>query len=289
MFVKRLKHLLEWVLWLALIAFALNQSANVSGISITLLMFSIAFAVKWLVSLHDYRTNKERIKQKYKINIPSTNASEDGITGRRASWWEAASPIEVIFRELQKYPMTLIVKCELKRIILRYRLRNDNTPVGGVCQYLRSTIYINLYPVVWHLLSETAATQVRRTFHHEFYHLIDFRENGKIDTADSAWSSFNSPGFHYGRGGKSMISHGRQIGSKCAHLGFMTVYSMSGVEEDKAEIFSLLMADYHTLERRAARDPVVAAKVIQMKQRMAEFCPEMNDDYWFKHKGNSFN
>ena len=57
---------------------------------------------------------------------------------------------------------------------------------------------------------------------------------------DPTWAHFNSPNFRYGSGGASMQAGHLSIFNHPA-LGFVNHYAMSGLEEDKAEIFAALM------------------------------------------------
>jgi hypothetical protein len=62
--------------------------------------------------------------------------------------------------------------------------------------------------------------------------------------------------------------------------GFLTRYSMSEVAEDKAEVFSHMVTDYRAVEKRAACDGVVRAKVSRMREIVEAFCPQVDAAWW---------
>ena len=64
--------------------------------------------------------------------------------------------------------------------------------------------------------------------------------------------------------------------------GFLNHYSTTGVEEDKAEIFANLIVEPEVVKKRAETDAVLQSKVAQMRELLAAFCAEMNDDFWKK-------
>jgi len=54
-----------------------------------------------------------------------------------------------------------------------------------------------------------------------------------------------------------------------ADPGFVSPYSMSSIQEDKAEVFARLMEDPTALAEMASKDAVIRAKVERMKQLVA--------------------
>src|SRR5262249_29502615 len=120
---------------------------------------------------------------------------------------------------------------------------------------------------------------VREVIHHEFYHIIDYRDDGKLYQDDS-WAKLNPPDFKYGTGGKNAQNDPTVSLSSDKYPGFLNRYATTGVEEDKAEIFSHLMAEPQMVLDRAAKDMVLQSKVDRMKELMSIFCPAMDKKYW---------
>jgi hypothetical protein len=61
--------------------------------------------------------------------------------------------------------------------------------------------------------------------------------------------------------------------------GFLNHYSTTGVEEDKAEFFANLMVEPDYVLRRAAEDRVIQAKVLRMRELMADFCDQIEEEF----------
>jgi hypothetical protein len=119
----------------------------------------------------------------------------------------------------------------------------------------------------------------RRVIHHEFFHIIDYKDDGLL-YEDKGWASLNPAGFTYGSGGVN--AQGLSTSSLLTDRfpGFLNHYSTTGVEEDKAEVFANLIARNQYVLKKAERDPVIKAKIAQMKTLLRMFCPEMNESFW---------
>jgi hypothetical protein len=97
---------------------------------------------------------------------------------------------------------------------------------------------------------------------------------------DERWSSLNPAGFNYGSGGWS-VQHLPWTGALTdKYPGFLNHYSTSAPEEDKAEVFANLILNEEYVRCRMQSDPVLRAKVKLLKERLAKFCPELDDGFW---------
>jgi hypothetical protein len=102
---------------------------------------------------------------------------------------------------------------------------------------------------------------------------------------DRAWTSLNPPGTRYGAGGAAMQTSG--VGRLRDDLpGFLTLYSTSMVEEDKAEVFAHTLGSWSFVQARVAADPVIAAKVARMQEMVRQFDPQMDAAWWQRHAGD---
>jgi hypothetical protein len=117
--------------------------------------------------------------------------------------------------------------------------------------------------------------------HHEFFHVIDYRDDGEV-YRDDAWAALNPRSFRYGSGGKNAQQRSDTSLLTDRLPGFLTHYSTTGVEEDKAELFAHLLASGPHVRERCERDAVLQAKVERMKKLLADFCPEMDEEFWAK-------
>ena len=74
---------------------------------------------------------------------------------------------------------------------------------------------------------------------------------------------------------------GDALGSLMSNVpGFLTTYATAGVEEDKAELFGYMMTSYRAVEKRAAGDRVIRAKLLQIKALLAKFSADANEEFW---------
>lgn len=125
---------------------------------------------------------------------------------------------------------------------------------------------------------------MREVFHHEFEHYISYmRYNGQYYHRDAEWDSYNPAGFTYGKGGSSCYTDGVcNLSRDHPAEGFATGYSMSGQEEDRAEIYSFLFTtgSYDTLMKWASTDQSLAKKVAWYKRYIVSVVPSMNDAYF---------
>jgi hypothetical protein len=88
--------------------------------------------------------------------------------------------------------------------------------------------------------------------------------------------------FCYGGGGWTARDDPQAFVLTDRYPGFLNRYSLTGVEEDKAEVFAHLMGNFATVERRSRTDPVLRARVARMKELLATFCPAVDSAFWEK-------
>jgi hypothetical protein len=119
----------------------------------------------------------------------------------------------------------------------------------------------------------------RATIHHEFYHMIDWKDDQRV-YEDEAWGGLNRAGFAYGR--RHVRGVDRSLWGRLDESldGFLNRYSMTGVQEDKAEIFCYLIFKPEMMAERARADAVVARKVEAMKKLVGRFAPEVEESFW---------
>jgi hypothetical protein len=169
----------------------------------------------------------------------------------------------VFAEEFGIYPVSLVRQARLGRIVLCTQLKVDSQPAGGVFEHQQATIFLDV-----NYLSDDRS-HARKAIHHEFFHLLDYRDDGTADM-DFKWVALNAPGCRYGTGGSAARVAGSDANSE-RHPGFFNLYSTSAVEEDKAEVFANMIVEPNYVKARAAADPVIKAKVARMKELLADF------------------
>ena len=174
-------------------------------------------------------------------------------------------------RELALYPLSLVEKAQLERVVFCRDLSSSGVNAGGLADYLRGTIYLDVMGVQPLTMRYACAA-----LHHEFFHLLDFADDGVL-LEDKEWSAVDAAGLQYRRYLREGINPFEFIETS---PGFLTGYCLTTVTEDKAEVFAHLMVNGAYVESRAKRDPLLRAKVDLVKGRLAAFCPQVDDKFW---------
>lgn len=212
----------------------------------------------------------ELVTEKPTFPVRCTHGSIDG----EPAGEKALRDYEAIFApELSIYPVQLIRKIGLKRIVLCEQLSFEKQKRTAVPDYDHDALYFDVRR------GEYSKSYVRRTIHHELFHVLDYCDDGKV-YSDPRWEALNPKGFEYGRGGRTMQTAGTVGRLTDARPGFLNVYSTLGVEEDKAEVFATLIVHPAYMAKRAKSDVVLRKKIQRMKRGLRKLCPEMDAKFW---------
>ena len=195
------------------------------------------------------------------------------IEGHVATTDEIERYTALFAREFKLYPPSLIKRTQLKRVVLCKDLAFAGQLRGAIPDFEHETLYLDV------LRGGSDPLYLCKVIHHEFFHMIDYRDDGLV-YVDKHWASLNPPDFNYGTGGKNaqLVADARVLTDKFP--GFLNYYSTTGVEEDKAEVFANLIVDTAYVAERASTDRVLRAKVQALKELMAKFCPDVNKQFW---------
>lgn len=174
--------------------------------------------------------------------------------------------LSIVLRELKRYPIATFEKVGVTRVVLCRELTLGGKPVGGFPEFDTSTLYLGIADYT------TNSVYQRQSVHHEMYHLID-HAIGRLAT-DAEWLATNAAEFRYAGSGFTAAGENQDITWTSSVPGFVSTYSRSAMEEDKAEIFAWLMTDPNRMRLRAASDPIVASKVKLIQARIAELGKE---------------
>lgn len=199
------------------------------------------------------------------------------IDGKPASERELATYTPLFVKEFSLYPPELVKRSRLKRVVLCKELSVLFQPRSAVPDMSNDTLYLDVASYAYAKLYQV------RTIHHDFFHMVDERMNLRY-WADDRWSSLNRPGFRYGSGGWNAQGLPWSGDLTDEYSGFLNYYSTTAAGEDKAEVFANLVAEPAHVERRVKDDAVLRAKVRLMKERLADFCPKLNDAFWEEAK-----
>ncbi len=179
----------------------------------------------------------------------------------------------ILTRELRIYPPAIIKASGLKRIVLCSDLSFAGQRRNAIPDFGFDTLYLDA------VRGLENTTYMRKVIHHEFFHLIDYKEDGKV-YEDPRWSKLNAEDFRYGDGGRNAQTNPNTSVFSEQYPGFLNHYSTTGVEEDKAELFANLIVEPQYVARRCAKDPILQAKKTRLFAELEQFCSAMDAAFW---------
>jgi hypothetical protein len=167
---------------------------------------------------------------------------ESPLSINHSTWWYDCLPLEdedldfflpLFFKEFSLYPISLIKNSQLKNV---YFVNSLIFSTHAFSQYRASVPdYSDDVMSMIYCCKERGVDYIKNVIHHEFFHFVDFIEDKKIYGPDPDWEILNEPDFKYGSGG-AMNREWKPLSPEIR--GFLNFYSTTGIEEDKAEIFS---------------------------------------------------
>jgi N-acetylneuraminic acid mutarotase len=242
-------------------------------LAITTLMI-VGFFGKRSIGQESHAEGLRAFEEKYSVEVITHgypfNPAKDKISGADSKLVDDYLP--KFLEEFSLYPPEFVKRSGVKKIVICKDLAYDGQLRAAVPGLGSGILYYDAER------SGNYDSYHRAVVHHEYFHLVDWRDDRKL-YVDEQWSALNPSDFKYGRGGVH-VQADRTQGLTYDRLGFMNKYSTQGVEEDKAEIFSYLITEPKLMANRIKSDSVVAAKVKMMKQLMSSFSPSMDEEFW---------
>jgi hypothetical protein len=197
---------------------------------------------------------------------------------RDAAEWEIELYAPILAEELGLYPIDLVERSGLRRIIL---CRDLWVEAEGVDQHVSATLDSGtIYLSASYTYKVNNRPKQRRVVHHVFFHLLEAAMGSNL--ADPEWEALNPDGFHYGDYGAGG-QHDRTSASGLLttdYPGFLNRYSTGHHLDDKGDMFAYMMVVHHYVEGRAERDEIIRAKMEEIKRRLAAFAPGVNGGFW---------
>jgi len=192
------------------------------------------------------------------------------------TWWYECDPINsedldiyvpLFLFEFSLYPVTFVRRLELKSI---YFSGDINISTDSYSQN-RDAIpdYSEDVMAMIYSCKVRSVKDIKNIIHHELFHFYDYIEDGVLYGPDYEWEKYNTPGFFYRSGG---VNHREWKALDPAFKGFLNFYSTTGIEEDKAEIFSFIMInpDYYSL----VNCEIIINKIKYIINNLEKFDPE---------------
>ncbi|MBN2695900.1 hypothetical protein JXR93_14665 [bacterium] len=186
--------------------------------------------------------------------------------------------VDLFIQEWSKYPVEWVKKSNLKAIAFVKNLNVVKQNRAAMPDAYGEVLYFDIgYDIYGELYQ-------RSTIHHEYYHMIEENYFGSFYYKDPKWNEFNEKGFEYKGGGYLAYEDNEYQYKNHPKKGFVDTYSMYGLEEDKAQVYSYLMTTeyYEKFIEWVKTDSILKNKMVYMRDFIKDKCDEMDDDYFKK-------
>jgi len=199
----------------------------------------------------------------YKLNnsngIKYLNAKKDfrigiknNITCSKANKKNLDNQFSKVSKNLDRYDAKFLKKINLRFIVLCENLYISKINTGGIPDHKKRTLILDL---------NFNKIYFERVIHHEIFHIIHNSFEEIFD--ETLWSKFNNKSFKYAE--CSTCSDRLNLDLYDKTNGFLTEYSKSIASEDMAEVYSFLITDKITIEKKASKDPILFNKIEYIK------------------------
>ena len=204
-------------------------------------------------------------------------------------WWYKLEPVTendinfylpLLILELSLYPKNFFKKIKLKSLTLSnnivFHCDNYESYRAGMPDYEEDTLSLIFS------CKERSIKYIRNVIHHELFHYFYFNFVGPFEDKDDLWEMFNPKGFEYSM--QSQVWSQKEIltGDYQDYDSFVSYFSKTKLEEDKAEIFSYMVTSGNDIKDLLRREGVIG-KFLYIRQLMEKF-----DDKEFKQKMGDF-
>ncbi len=224
---------------------------------------------------------EKKYQIKFYINsMPQTTWNIDYEFAQKDDYEDLYNYLKLFDKEFNKYPLSFLKKSKLQGIAfvkdLSIELDNKILQERGAIPDYKNELLIYDY-----MNGNHNKAYQQHVVHHEFYHMLEEEINGNARWKDPEWNSLNIENNIYGKGGKyyrgttqSIINHPK--------TGVISLYSLSALEEDKAEIYASLFtkSDSIKLNQWVKEDKVLNNKVEYMKSFLKGVDPSFTTNYW---------
>ncbi|MCF6289012.1 MAG: putative zinc-binding metallopeptidase [Proteobacteria bacterium] len=230
------------------------------------------------ITLDDINKRVLEMEEKYSIKfhidlMPTTTWIIDYEFAQEQDYENLFSYLELLDMEFSKYLLSFLKKSKLEAIAIVKNLVLDayyyDDPRAGIPDYHHELLIFD-FTTVSH-----SKTYKNHVIHHEFYHMLEEQFNGNSKWKDPVWNSFNVNNDVYGgRRSYYLINH--------PDKGFVSKYSLSSLEEDKAETFSTLFTKEYYKKVRVwiKKDNILFNKVEYIKNFLKGIDRSFSDNYW---------
>lgn len=195
--------------------------------------------------------------------------------------------LRLIEQEYSKYPVGYLKKARAGILVLTKNFAFDKNKQAAMPDPYGNRLYL-AHKYSNKLYSETYLIHV---LHHELHHNTEYVIWKNQYYKWPKWYALNKPEFKYGSGGIAAYSDRSTNYYKMDNPipGFVNLYSALGQEEDRSEIFALMMSDIERpiLNKICKEDPVVRAKVKVMAKLIDDFTKQTGKNSYWRSKNQA--
>lgn len=189
-------------------------------------------------------------------NHRSAAAAPDAVSTQQA--------LTLFKEEWLKYTPEFIKSTGLKKIYFVQQLTVEGQARAGMPEPIfEDALY---FDVSESYVQSEGGYYMRRTYHHEFKHLIDYNFYGGYAAGAGEWLTCNLNNVRYGSGGAAMYADADYAHAEHPEEGFVNGYATSAIEEDRAEVYALFMTNPEKLQQLAANDQALLCKIAATKK-----------------------
>ena len=235
-----------------------KQHLDVIGKKIKSKKVSSVSGIDILVANEDYKT------------------SANGLTCEKAkSSFHYNEAINYISNEIRIYPTRFLKESGLKYVMICENISGGkNVNVLGFAQshidQSTGVFYLNLMQLA---TSPNKKEHLKKTFHHEFYHLIDAELS--LLMLDTKWSKFSPNQYD-----RSLSGEGKGFYLNNSVKGFISRYARNSIAEDKAEMFAFMIGRHKDVQAVIKKDETVKKKYELMRFRLNGISNSINKSFW---------
>jgi hypothetical protein len=190
---------------------------------------------------------------------------------QESDYEELEKYVQLFQKEFFKYPKAFVENTKLKKVAMVKNLINQGVSVASMPDYYQENLYMDIY------VGNYDKTYQKHVVHHEYYHMIEQQFHGTSYYKDPEWAKFNEPSFQYGSGGINARESSVQVVNHPRN-GFISGYAMSGLEEDKAELFATLMTteEEDMIREWAETDEILRNKIELLTSFLINYSLDLN-------------
>ena len=185
--------------------------------------------------------------------------------------------IHLLKKEIDIYPIEFINNSGLKFIMICEELTLEGNKVAGIApgHYDQSpgVFYISANKLKEVRNDPRVKSLLRHVFHHEFYHIIDSQLTNVI--IDNQWEKINKIEY-------SSVNISGDLNLDNSINGFVTQYARNNQNEDKAELFAMLITKNSEVKKLLNKDDVLFNKTKLLISRLKNISPSINKNFWNK-------